>query len=44
MKTVEEIKKAIEQIEKNYEEKAIPEFVRGQYNAFKWILGEEVSK
>lgn len=43
MKTIEEIKKAIEAIENTYDIKDMPEFVRGQYNALKWIL-EEVTE
>lgn len=42
MKTLEEIKKAIEAIENIYDVKDMPEFVRGQYNALKWILEEVI--
>ena len=43
MRTLEEIKKAIEAIENTYDAQDMPEFVRGQYNALKWIL-EEVTQ
>lgn len=41
MKTREEILQAIEQIETTWKDvQEVPDYVRGQYNALKWILGE----
>lgn len=44
MKTREEILQAIEQIETTWKDvQEVPDYVRGQYNILKWILGEEVN-
>ena len=38
MKTINEILQAIEFIENTYTPETMPEYVRGQYNAFKWVI------
>ena len=43
MRTKEEIKQALEEIERDWKDAdQIPEYIRGQYVILKWILGEEV--
>ena len=44
MKTKEQILKVIEQIEKDYDVKDVPEFIRGHYTALKWVLEEDENK